>query len=76
MATKLELQPVEALRDRVYDSLKQGITALNLYDTDEEIRLDERTLSLELGVSRTPVREALARAGRRRALHRLGAVAV
>ena len=61
MATKLELQPVEALRDRVYDSLKQGITALNLYDTDEEIRLDERTLSLELGVSRTPVREALAR---------------
>ena len=61
MATKLALQPVEALRDRVYESLKQGITALNLYDSTEEIRLDERTLSLELGVSRTPVREALAR---------------
>jgi DNA-binding GntR family transcriptional regulator len=61
MATKLELQPVEALRDRVYDSLKQGVTALNLYDSREEIRLDERALSLELGVSRTPVREALAR---------------
>jgi len=61
MATKLDLQPVEALRDRVYESLKQGITSLNLYDSAEEIRLDERTLSLELGVSRTPVREALAR---------------
>jgi DNA-binding GntR family transcriptional regulator len=61
MAAKLALQPVEALRDRVYESLKQGITALNLYDSAEDIRLDERTLSLELGVSRTPVREALAR---------------
>jgi DNA-binding GntR family transcriptional regulator len=61
MAAKLALQPVEALRDRVYEALKQGITALNLYDSAEEIRLDERTLSLELGVSRTPVREALAR---------------
>ena len=64
VATRLALQPIEAnpaLRDRIYDALKQGIAQMDLYGSKEEIRLDERQLSLELGVSRTPVREALAR---------------
>jgi DNA-binding GntR family transcriptional regulator len=64
VATRLALQPLEAnpaLRDRIYDALKQGIAQMDLYDSKDEIRLDERKLSLELGVSRTPVREALAR---------------
>ncbi len=63
-AARLDLQPLEAnpaLRDRIYESLKKSITGLDLYDTEEAIRLDERQLSVELGVSRTPVREALAR---------------
>ena len=64
VATRLALQPIEAnpaLRDRIYDALKQGIARMDLYGSKDEIRLDERQLSLELGVSRTPVREALAR---------------
>jgi len=42
-----------------YHRLKELITAINVYDQVEPIRLDERRLSQELGVSRTPVREAL-----------------
>lgn len=63
-AVDLKLKPVEAatvLKDRIYGELKQAITRINLYETDEEHRLDERQLSEELGVSRTPVREALCR---------------
>ena len=32
---------------------------MDIYDHDREIRLDERQLSDKLGVSRTPIREAL-----------------
>jgi DNA-binding GntR family transcriptional regulator len=42
-----------------YAALKQAITAMDIYDHRGEIRLDERRLSQELGVSRTPIREAL-----------------
>ncbi len=61
---RLDLTPIiepVALKARVYESLRSGITEMDIYSTDEEIRLDERRLSDELGVSRTPVREALAR---------------
>ena len=60
----LSLKPVEnpvVLKDRIYEALKSAITAVNVYDDHEEHRLDERQLSFELGVSRTPVREALCR---------------
>ena len=60
----LSLRPVEnpvVLKDRIYEALKSAITSMNVYDDDEEHRLDERTLSVELGVSRTPIREALCR---------------
>ena len=49
------------LKDRIYHELKSAITSMNVYADDDEHRLDERQLSLELGVSRTPVREALCR---------------
>jgi len=49
------------LKDRIYEELKRAITAINIYATREEHRLDERQLSEELGVSRTPLREALCR---------------
>ena len=47
------------LRDLAYKALKRTITSLNIYDHPGELRLDERQLSKELGVSRTPIREAL-----------------
>ncbi|HLI11788.1 MAG TPA: GntR family transcriptional regulator [Alphaproteobacteria bacterium] len=62
--TKLNVQPIDVnfvLKDKIYDSLKQAITAMNIYAEPGEPRLDERQLSLELGVSRTPIREAIAR---------------
>ena len=49
------------LKDRIYEELKSAITSLNVYDDEEEHRLDERQVAVELGVSRTPVREALCR---------------
>jgi DNA-binding GntR family transcriptional regulator len=42
-----------------YAALKRAITAMDIYNHREEIRLDERRLSEGLGVSRTPIREAM-----------------
>jgi DNA-binding GntR family transcriptional regulator len=49
------------LKDKIYDALKEAITSMNIYADDAELRLDERRLSEQLSISRTPVREALAR---------------
>lgn len=60
----LPVQPLEAdksLADRVYQSLKQAIMKVDLYSQPEEPRLDERRLAEDLGVSRTPIREAISR---------------
>jgi DNA-binding GntR family transcriptional regulator len=48
-----------SFRDLAYAALKRAITAIDIYDHAQEIRLDERRLSEDLGVSRTPVREAM-----------------
>ena len=61
---QLEVQPIEAnfsLKDRIYDTLKAAITSMKIYDESAELRLDERELSDKLAISRTPIREALAR---------------
>ncbi len=61
---QLDVQPIHAdfsLKDRIYDSLRQAITSMNIYADDAELRLDERQLSEKLRISRTPIREALAR---------------
>ena len=42
-----------------YAALKRAICAMDIYDHPREIRLDERKLSEGLGVSRTPIREAM-----------------
>jgi len=42
-----------------YAALKRAITAMDIYGHPGEIRLDERRLSEGLGVSRTPIREAM-----------------
>jgi DNA-binding GntR family transcriptional regulator len=42
-----------------YAALKRAITAMDIYGHAGEVRLDERRLSEGLGVSRTPIREAM-----------------
>ena len=61
---QLNVAPIPAdlsLKDRIYDTLKQAITAMNIYAEDANLRLDDRQLSEQLEISRTPIREALAR---------------
>jgi DNA-binding GntR family transcriptional regulator len=48
-----------SFRKEAYAALKRAITAIDIYDHPQEIRLDERALSDGLGVSRTPIREAM-----------------
>jgi DNA-binding GntR family transcriptional regulator len=55
----LPLEPSLSFRDRAYAALKQAIMDADIYGQPREIRLDERQLSQALGVSRTPVREAM-----------------
>src|SRR6266705_4712035 len=58
----LALQPLAAnvsFRDQAYAALKQAIMDADIYAHREEIRLDERQLGQALGVSRTPIREAM-----------------
>lgn len=49
------------LPDRAYEAMKRAIMAMRIYDGHEDLRLDERRLAHDLGISRTPVREALLR---------------
>jgi DNA-binding GntR family transcriptional regulator len=61
-AIPLALRPLSAnisFRDQAYAALKQAITEADLYSQPHELRLDERQLSRSLGVSRTPIREAM-----------------
>ena len=44
-----------------YEALRSAILAMDVYDPQADLRLDEKRLAADLGVSRTPVREALAR---------------
>ncbi|HUJ76428.1 MAG TPA: GntR family transcriptional regulator [bacterium] len=61
---RLAVQPLDinfSLKDKVYQALKEAILSMNIYGSPTEIRLDERQLSSDLGVSRTPIREAISR---------------
>ena len=58
----LTLRPLNtnvSFRDQAYAAIKQAIMEADIYAQKEEIRLDERQLSDALGVSRTPIREAM-----------------
>ena len=57
-------RPVEgtfSLKEHIYEVLKDAITSMNIYADGAELKLDERELSEQFKISRTPIREALAR---------------
>lgn len=61
--TQIRITPLgeaQSLKSRAYEALRTAILNMNIYDRDAELRLDERQLSAQFGVSRTPLREALA----------------
>lgn len=61
--TQIRIAPLgeaQSLKTRAYEALKAAILNMNIYDENAELRLDERQLSARFGVSRTPLREALA----------------
>ncbi|MDF2763180.1 MAG: GntR family transcriptional regulator [Rhodospirillales bacterium] len=62
VASRLAVKPIDtttSFRMQAYNSLKRAILEMDVYDHPGEIRLDERQLSRDLGVSRTPIREAM-----------------
>jgi len=61
VTTPLALAPLNAtsLRDQAYTLIKAAISDTDIYNPQQELRLDERQLITALGVSRTPIREAL-----------------
>ena len=60
-ARQLALAPINSmsLRDQAYALLKDAIAGTDIYSQRQPLRLDERELMQALGVSRTPIREAL-----------------
>jgi DNA-binding GntR family transcriptional regulator len=64
MGKHLDLKPVNgsfSLKEHIYDVLKTSIMNLDIYDVETNLRMDERTLAEQLGISRTPIREAIMR---------------
>ena len=60
-AGHLALAPLSSvsLTEQAYAKLKDAISNTDIYNQREPLRLDERALIQALGVSRTPIREAL-----------------
>ena len=54
------LASAASLKRQAYTALKNAIAAMDVYRSRAEIRLDERRLAQDFGISRTPVREAMA----------------
>ncbi len=62
-AASLRVEPIaspESFKSRAYAALKDVIVSMDVYRSRDDIRLDERRLALDFGISRTPVREAMA----------------
>jgi DNA-binding GntR family transcriptional regulator len=60
---QLALAPIEtslSFKHKAYAALKNAIVAMDIYRSRDDIRLDERKLAQDFGISRTPVREAMA----------------
>lgn len=62
-ATRLAIEPIDtsfSFKNKAYAALKNVIVSMDIYRSRNDIRLDERQLAQDFGVSRTPVREAMA----------------
>lgn len=60
----LKIKPIDgdfSLKATIYNALKDAIVKINIYDDNADLRLDERSVSEQFGISRTPLREALAK---------------
>ena len=61
--TRLVVGPIdsrETFKDKAYAALRNVIVSSDIYRSRTDIRLDERQLAQDFGISRTPVREAMA----------------
>ncbi len=54
------IDPAPSFKHKAYLALKNAIVAMDVYRSRDDIRLDERKLAQDFGISRTPVREAMA----------------
>jgi DNA-binding GntR family transcriptional regulator len=57
------LAPIDtsfSFKNKAYAALKSVIVGMDVYGSTHDIRLDERSLAQDFGISRTPVREAMA----------------
>jgi DNA-binding GntR family transcriptional regulator len=62
-AGRPRLDPIDtsfSFKNKAYAALKSVIVGMDVYGSASDIRLDERSLAEEFGISRTPVREAMA----------------
>ena len=50
----------ETFKDKAYTALRNVIVSSDIYRSRTDLRLDERQLAQDFGISRTPVREAMA----------------
>jgi DNA-binding GntR family transcriptional regulator len=60
---RLAIEPIDtsfSFKNKAYAALKNVIVSMDVYRNREDIRLDERQLAQDFGISRTPVREAMA----------------
>jgi DNA-binding GntR family transcriptional regulator len=54
------IETTQSFKHKAYTALKNAIVGMDIYRNREDIRLDERKLAQDFGISRTPVREAMA----------------
>jgi DNA-binding GntR family transcriptional regulator len=54
------IEPADSFKNKAYAALKTVIAQMDVYRSRDDIRLDERRLAQDFGISRTPVREAMA----------------
>jgi DNA-binding GntR family transcriptional regulator len=63
LSTQPVFEPIDvspSFKHQAYAALKNAIVAMDIYRSRDDIRLDERKLAQDFGISRTPVREAMA----------------
>jgi DNA-binding GntR family transcriptional regulator len=58
--TRVEPITSDSFKNKAYAALKNVIASMDVYHSRSDIRLDERRLAADFGISRTPVREAMA----------------